>query len=187
MTNLNVRSELQELPCDDVKELYMKECNRDAVMALNITGGCNVGMCVRIASLFGVGKLYLTGRKSYNRRPTVGQHNYIPIEYISASEGYNNEALSVEKIIQVINDLKQTYTVVYVEQGGISLRSMNQILKPEKPVLFVVGNEGHGIDSKIMSDATGLVVEIPQRGVGRSHNVANALSMVLWEYYRDTF
>jgi len=50
-----------------------------------------------------------------------------------------------------------------------------------------VGNEGIGIPSAVMKNVPGYRVEIPQRGVMRSHNVSIALSIVLWEFFRGEY
>jgi len=184
---LNVVSDLQGLPVAIIKDIYAEHAMPDAVVAINVSGDLNIGMSIRTASLFGIGKFYILGRRSYDRRTTVGQHNYIDVEPISCSHGYHSEDLDVDKAIAFLEQLTERYQLVFVEQADhkVNLLEMTKKLSAKLPCCFVVGNEGVGIPRKIIDSVKGITVEIPQRGVGRSHNVANALSIVLWEYFRE--
>lgn len=183
---LNVRNEFHGLSAQEIKEIYSNNSKPDGIIALNITGDLNVGMSIRTSSLFGMSKFYTLGRRFYDRRTTVGQHNYISMEHIPSCKGSQNEELDTDIAVSFLINLSTTHNIIFVEQGGLKLNEMKKNIS-EKPCYFVVGNEGTGIPKEIIERVPGIIVEIPQRGVGRSHNVANALSMVLWEYYRDTF
>lgn len=185
---LNVRDEMQKMDPDDIKSEYIKTSTDVEVAGINLSGDLNIGMMIRTASLFGVGGFNIIGRKRYDRRTTVGTHNYIPMRFYTATTGHQNEFLDEEKIIEALKDLGKIRTLVFLEQGGTPLFGFKSTLPTEKPPLFIVGNEGDGIPQGVMDafpDA--FKIEIPQRGVGRSHNVSIALALMLGEYFRDSF
>jgi tRNA G18 (ribose-2'-O)-methylase SpoU len=184
---MNVTDVLKDKGTEEIKDIYVQTSVPDAVAALNISGDMNIGMCVRSASLFGISHFYVLGRRSYDKRTTVGQDHYIPIDRITASKGCHSDEFDIDKIVEILRGFQEERTIVYIEQGGRSVVNFRDTIADSKPVLFVVGNEGMGIPKEVMDTVSGIVVEIPQRGVGRSHNVSNALAIVLWEYYRITF
>ena len=183
---MNVQTSLQSKSLDELKELYENTSVPDSIVALNLTGDLNLGMCIRTASLFGISRFHILGRRRYDRRTTVGMDHYVPVERIGALQ---QDELNNETIISTLQYFSQSFNIVFVEQHkqAVSLTDFGKKITDSRPVMFVIGNEGSGIPKPIMENVSGLIVQIPQKGVGRSHNVSNALSMVLWEYYRNSF
>lgn len=184
--DLNVRDELQHLSVAEIFEHYKHNCNRDAVMCINIQGEFNIGTIVRTASLFGMDKVILIGKRSYDKRTTVGMHNYITVERIGATAGDHNDRLDIPTIINVLNDYSKIYQIVFIEQGGVNLRDIHNVLDNDKPIMFVLGTENDGIPTTILQkqkEFSALIVSIQQKGVGRSFNVGVAFGMVAYEYY----
>jgi tRNA G18 (ribose-2'-O)-methylase SpoU len=167
----------------EIQEIYKQNSFPEQIGCLNLTGDQNIGLIVRTANLFCLSQVNILGRRPYDRRPTVGMHKYIPINIYRATVGISNENYDKSSILQHLKDMSNTHTIVFVEQGGLPLtNAFNNI---QKPAYFIVGNEGQGIPDDIISFQPSITVSIPQFGVGRSHNVAIATSMVLWEYYRN--
>lgn len=177
----NIREDLRD--CPNIKLVYKMAAKKAAVLCLNVQGEPNIGMIVRTASLFGMGQVYIVGRKHYDKRPTVGMYNYIPIHFEKASIGHNSEELDTNHIITFLHELQEKYQLIAIEQSenSVPLQKLGQILAREKPPLFIMGSESNGIPPEILSEIENIVT-IPQWGVGRSHNVANAFSMVAWEW-----
>ena len=181
---MNVKNHLKDKSFEEIKEYYDKNANPEAVAALNISSDSNIGLMVRTASNFGMREVNIIGRRRYDRRTAVGMYNYIPVNRYKAVKGYHSEDFDIDRIIEILSELGQKYTIVYIEQGGAKLPGFFDDKQPEHPFLFVTGNEGVGIPQEVMDSVAGYVVEIPQVGVGRSHNVSIALATVLWEFYR---
>lgn len=181
---MNVRSELQNMDRQELQELYQRNASTDAIALLNLSGEINLGMAIRTASLFGLEKVYILGRRLYDRRGAVGMQNYIPIERIKASRGVQDAEMDVDRLIEILTELRRKYRLIFVEQPGQPINRVVDRLGPQ-PCLFIFGNEAAGIPKDVLSRfSDDLCIEIPQRGVGRSHNVAVAVGIVLWERYR---
>lgn len=184
---LNVRDELQSLSVEEILAISKLNTNPAAVCCLNLKGDNNLGMIIRTASNFSMSKVYLLGRRLYDRRTAVGMQNYIPVERILATIGDHSEALDVEAILGFLKEMSTKHQIVFVEQGGENLRNLNAALsKSAAPPLFIMGAEDTGIPKKILEFQPSICVSIPQTGVGRSFNVNTAFSMVVWEYFRET-
>ena len=178
---MNIRKELRHLTVEELKNYYLKNSNEDIVLCLNLKGEINIGMIVRSASLFGMKKVMIVGRRLYDKRTSVGMQNYIPIEKIKASKGDHNEELDYEKVLEILNNYRNTHNIVFIEQGGESCKT----LKRDKPSLFVLGTEENGIPEEILKSKIGNIVSINQKGVCPSFNVSHAFSIVMTFYYSD--
>ena len=174
--NFNVRDELQNLPLDDILNYQPK--NGFAVCALNILGDLNIGTIIRSAVIFGADKFYIAGRKRWDRRSSVGSHNYIDIEYVDAWDD-STETLNYDKILKTVN---QNYVTVACETEGLPIKEFpkGKMFKP----CFIFGSEGFGIPSNVL-DNVNYCVTIPQLGVLRSLNVSSAASIIMYEYVRN--
>ena len=129
-------------------------------------------------------RVFILGRRYYDRRTTVGMQNYIPVERISATTGDHSECLDIDVILTILTEWAKTHTIVFVEQNGTSLTEMNSLLsKSPLPPLFILGAEDTGIPERILHFQPSFIVSIPQTGVGRSLNVSSAFAMVAWEYF----
>jgi tRNA G18 (ribose-2'-O)-methylase SpoU len=182
-TEQNVLDCYKDKTTEEIQEIYNQNSFPEQIGCLNLTSDQNIGLIVRTASLFCLSGVNIIGRRPYDRRPTVGMHKYIPIKTIKATKGYANDEYDIEIIKEHLLEMSKTHTIIFIEQGGTCLTNVFKNIN--KPAYFVVGNEGFGIPNEIMEFNPCIKVSIPQFGVGRSHNVGIAASMVLWEYYRD--
>lgn len=182
---MNVRDEYKDFDTITLQKIYKENSVKEKIGCLNLTCDHNIAMIVRSASLFGISELYIIGRRRYNKRPTVGTHKYIPTILYKCTIGSHNDQFNITLILQFLEKWSQTHTIVFVEQGGIPLTNAFSNASFIKPAFFILGNEGHGIPIDILNFQPSIRVSIPQKGIGRSFNVANATSIVLWEYFRD--
>lgn len=180
---LNVTDDYADMDPVDIKNLYIEQSLPEKVVCLNLTGDCNIGVIIRSASLFGLSEVIVMGRRRYMRRPTVGMHKYIPVTFHKACQGHHSEEYDIPEILQALEKLSASHIIVFIEQGGEILTGAFD--KCSKPAVFIVGNEGCGIPDEILAFQPSMRVSIPQRGVGRSHNVASATCIVMWEYFRN--
>lgn len=140
-------------------------------VCMNLTNDFNKASVIRANNAFLGRAVYLVGRRQYNRRGTVGTHNY---EHV-----YSADSLS-----EVLLLLKSEGYVVFGVDNTPCYDPVNlwDCFLPEKSV-FVYGEEGRGLSS----DEIGLcdrVVFIQQVGSVRSLNIAQAASCVMSEYSR---
>jgi tRNA G18 (ribose-2'-O)-methylase SpoU len=165
-TDLNVIDSLQHL---NVDQLIAEQKNRTlpyAVAAINLNGDLNIGMIIRSAVIFGARKMYIFGRGRYDKRTTVGAHNYIETEVIESF--FEDEGMRGERFREVVT--KDGYTPVYFEQDndGLSLNSLRAITY--QPCL-TFGNEGFGLSPEFMGEDAH-IISIHQVGIMRSLNVS---------------
>jgi len=74
-TKYNVKDALSHLGVKALADLYTSSIADEVqVICLNLSGDINIGGIIRTASLFGVGKVHLLGRKRYDKRGAVGQY-----------------------------------------------------------------------------------------------------------------
>lgn len=180
----NVRDELQHLSVDGIMEHQPK--NDFAVCIMNILADGNCGNIIRSSVLFGADKVFIGGRRRFDRRSCVGSQNYIDVENL---DGFDSESQNIN-YIEVIEKIKsQGYYIVCCETDGIDLRNFKvettkclryQNTKP----CFIFGNEGFGLPQQILESAD-FTISIPQHGVLRSFNVSVAAGIIMYEYVRD--
>jgi len=192
---INVRTEYQNLPTDKLKKIQENISTNVSVMLFNVRTSGNVGMIIRQACVMGCKEVILCGRKQYDKRFTVGGHNYIDIKYWdtplkvtihTVSPGIYNEYLEYNPS-EFIKNCKG-YTPIFLEQGGKNIRQVCWKLI-ENP-LVVLGNESIGIPTDFIKLVKKeipetLIISIPQNSVMRSMNVALAGSIALWEISKE--
>ena len=197
LTPINVRNEYQQLPNETLKMLQQNLSNDVSLLLCNVRTGGNISMIVRHACLLGFKEIIICGRKHYDKRFTVGAHNYVPIEYV---DSILNVSITCQPKTNLFNE-KITYfpnefvkilgdrTPVFLEQGGTDIREVPwNILKN---VIIIVGNESVGIPTEFINDIKKLIpktltVSIPQWSVMRSMNCAMALATIMWEIRRKS-
>jgi len=192
---------LQKSPCDVRRKINMQMSSDSfSLLCLNLTADSNIGNMIRTACLLGCKKFYTAGRRKWDKRSSVGAQNYmniIHLENIYTCIIDTHHALECDcgecKIVNV--DALTAFiraigaTPVFVEQGGMSVLEKSWKVG-HSHVVFIYGNESHGIPRQVIHAVKHnipetVVVSVPQLGIMRSHNVATACSIVLWEYNRQ--
>jgi tRNA G18 (ribose-2'-O)-methylase SpoU len=114
------------------------------------------------------------GVKRYDRRGTVGAHHYANITHHVYTAWP-----------QVLADYRaQGYTVFAVDNTlGYDPTPIYDVALPEKS-LFLYGEEGPGLPTELVA-ASDHLIYIPQFGVPRSINVAQAAAICMYEYARQ--
>lgn len=128
----------------------------------------NIGTMVRITNAFAGREFLIIGNKRYDRRSTVGTHNYETVVHIS-------DANNLKEWLTANNR-----TMVAIEQDATAIPIHSVEFYPENPV-FVFGNENSGIPKEILEVAD-IKVYIPQMGSVRSLNVSSACSIVVYDW-----
>ncbi len=156
-----------------------------SILLFNLTGEINIGMIIRTAVVMGCCKVYIIGKKKYDKRTAVGAEHYIDIEYITEGTrgADHNKTIQEFDLLTFCNE--RNIHPILVEQGGENIEeiSFKEYIKGEKHPCFVFGSESDGLPTHILNlDLP--VVSIPQLGAMRSLNVSNAASIVIYEYIR---
>jgi len=196
----NVWTELQNHTVECSQKFQKAFCTNTqyAICMFNIQLSGNIGMAMRSACAMGFEKFIICGRHHYDKRFTVGAHNYIDVVYwddpikvtINTLSGKNKETQEFNEVITynpeefIANCKTHNYTPVFIEQGGNDIRD-SQWKLIEKPLL-VMGNESTGIPRDFMrkvcaSIPDACVISIPQWSVLRSLNIASAATIAMWE------
>jgi tRNA G18 (ribose-2'-O)-methylase SpoU len=160
------------------KEEYAIKHQAGFVLILdNVRSAFNVGSIFRTGDGMGVSFIYLCGItcQTDNRelqKTALGAEMSVPSEYVkSASEAV--------KILR-----EQGYTILVLEQTHNSILLKNNFFETDKKYAIVLGNEVEGVSDEVIAIADACI-EIPQVGSKHSLNVANATSIVLWEYFKS--
>ena len=174
LTGYNVADEFKPYNFDEIREIAATRQLPYAVALANITGDLNTGVIIRSACVLGAERVFIFGRKKYDRRSTVGAHHYIDISHFEAEDAEDIFDWSVALHTIRVNG----YTPVLIEQGGKSLATFRLADIPA-PICLVFGAEDIGIPSNICAHE--LCFSIPQPGVLRSLNVSSAASIAMWQ------
>lgn len=177
----NTRDEYKDFTLEQLREVCALDRLPFAVCAINVTGDLNIGIMLRTACLLGAERFIVYGRKKYDRRSTVGAHNYLDVVTYESKVSKHDIELDYSYFMPLMKEYD--YYPVFFETGGTSIHNMDfRQLGPGKPCL-VFGNEGLGIPQELTRDQ--IVVSIPQRGVLRSLNVSAAASIAMYEMQRQ--
>ncbi len=148
---------------------------KTAILLHDIRSTHNVGSIFRTADTMGVSKIYISG------------YTPIPLDkYGRWRKDIAKVALGAEKIVvwervkspvNLIKKLKrEKYHVISFEQSKNSIDYKK--VKVRYPVLFIVGNEVSGVDSKILA-LSDIVAEIKMMGKKESLNVSVAFGIII--------
>lgn len=170
-TPFNVQTEYQHLPVEELRAIAETRQLPYAVALANITGDLNTGVIIRTACVMGAERVFLFGKKKYDRRSTVGAHHYIELAYYESDpEPFN--------WVDMIHTIRVNgYTPVIIEQGGAPLYNFDPLTLP-LPICLIMGSEETGVPSNICEAE--LCYTIPQPGILRSLNVSTAAGIAMW-------
>lgn len=180
----NVHDHLKGLSVEELQAISLTDRLPWHTMCLNVTGDLNVGTMIRTSHCMGAKSVIIYGKQKIDGRSLVGSANYVKVEKIP---GIDNEQLDADKFVSLLESRK--LTPVFVETNGIPINKVTWKTRIEamnyrgtEPCL-IMGNETGGIPNELLTAAQFLpncvVVQIPQRGVIRSMNVAVAHAMVV--------
>jgi tRNA G18 (ribose-2'-O)-methylase SpoU len=182
----NVADVYKQNSYEENVQIQKSASRKFSVGAINITGCLNIGVMIRSACLLGAENFYIFGRRSFDKRSTVGAENYINIVQYSYDDPMTADEQMARDIQELNHDNK--HYVVLCEQDGEVLRGKYNWRGIEHPwhPLFLFGSESHGIPTTV--SALGFPkVSIPQVGVLRSFNVSAAMNIIVWDYIKEVY
>ena len=121
-------------------ELVKKDLQQNAfpiaVLMENFAGDFNIGTVIRNANAFNAKEVFYLGRKHYDRRGTVGTHNYTDITHLPS--------------IEALSALKDRYTLVGLENSVSGAIALDKFKWPDNPLL-IIGEEGDRKSTRLNS------------------------------------
>ena len=88
MYEYNVHDHLKAYDVPTLKDITEQDRLPFAVCIINLVGDLNTGIIIRTANLMGAEKVFVFGRRRYDRRSTVGSHNYVDVVQVG---GFDND------------------------------------------------------------------------------------------------
>lgn len=171
---MNVIDSLKNLSVEDIAYHCQNTSIPASVAMINIGGDFNLSTMVRNANFFGFRSVHYVGKKKWDKRGSVGTHNYTPMyhykteeEFIEAHSVTNRPLIAIENNIPQFSDI--TYNLFNFDFSNI-----------DEPI-FVFGEENAGLSETILM-ATTCILTIPNYGSVRSLNVGTTSGIVMGVY-----
>lgn len=174
---MNVHDHLKSLPVEEIKDNYAKNACSAAVGMTHVSGDFNLGNVIRSANFFGFKEaFYIGGKKSYDRRSTVGTHHYIPVNFHRTEEEFLAAIDGKYSLVCVENNVpKYSWKTIDIYDYEDAFRELIH------PPLFLFGEEQLGIPDSLLN-ASGYILTIPAFGSVRSMNVGSCAAIVMAMY-----
>jgi len=191
---LNVWTPLQNLEIHKLQKIQKNLTNTLGICMFNVRTSGNIGMSMRTACTMGFSDFIICGRRSYDRRFTVGADNYINVQHWPEPVSVEIDTIKPGEYLETIRyspelfaEKCKDWTPIFIEQGGEDIREPTW--KHVENPLLIFGNESIGIPRSFINKVKESIPEtrilsIPQWSILRSMNVANAASIAMWELRR---
>jgi len=173
---MNVVDELKKLSVEEIKDYCTTNTIDASVAMVNISGDFNFSTMVRNANFFGFRSVYhIANSKRWDKRGSVGTHNYTPIYHYSNFDEFIYDAKSKDCcLIGIENNIPQ------FDYKTINLYDYRQYIQN---TIFIFGEENSGLDNTILEQVD-YIMTIPGYGSVRSLNVGTASGIVMgWQRY----
>ena len=178
---MNVIDSLKDLSVPDIKNYCHSTSIPSSVAMINIEGDFNLSTMVRNANFFGFRSVHYVGKKKWDKRGSVGTHNYTPLFH------YKTE----EEFIKTISSTGRT--IISIENNIPEFANMTRNLfdfnfeDTEEPI-FVFGSENHGLSENMLASSA-IILTIPNYGSVRSLNVGTTSGIVmgLYRHYYEKY
>lgn len=153
---------------DAIIEDLNKERTSLEIAIENLDHDFNMGTIVRTANAFNARKVYIIGRKQWNKRGAMVTNRYLDVEHFAELDDFLKTTQGKE-LIAIDN------------QPGA--KPLNGFKFPREAIL-IFGSEASGISPELMAHCSSMV-EIEQFGSTRSINVGVAAGIVMYAYVRQ--
>lgn len=138
------------------------------IICMNLTSDYNKASVVRNNNAFLGREVWMVGKKRFDKRGTVGTHNYEHVKHTEDWQGLFAELRDQGYKIVGVDNVEGARNVAYAPM--------------EKFTAFVFGEEGLGL-SEHMLDNVDEILYIAQGGSVRSLNVAVAAGIIQHHYF----
>lgn len=148
------------------------------VLVDNVRSMHNVGSLFRTSDAFAVRELILAGISGVPPHPEIGKTALGAEESVAWRH--------VDDAVEEAGRLRaEGWTICVLEQAhnSVTIGDFRGVERPGAKYCLVVGNEVEGVDQRIV-DMADVVLEIPQRGVKHSLNVAASGAIAIYQLFR---
>ena len=136
----------------------------------NLERDYNMGTIVRSANAFGVRRVYVVGRRQWNKRGAMMTDKYLHVEYH-------------DSVAEFVEAMKKLGKEIIAIENNVDSMPLGTAKLPSNTVL-VFGSEGSGISEELLSKAAS-VVHIEQLGSTRSLNVGVAAGIATYAWVQQ--
>lgn len=166
----NVADEFKNKSIDEVKQTLQSRAFPYAVCFEHWSGDFNMATGIRNANAFNAEQVYYVGDKKWDRRGSVGTHNYTEVTFINSLEEFML--------------LKNKYIFVGIDNipGSVPLSSYQW----QPNTLLIFGEEGTGLTPGMQALCKDLVY-IEQFGSVRSLNCGTASGIIMNDFVTKWF
>jgi tRNA G18 (ribose-2'-O)-methylase SpoU len=147
--------------------------NNFTVLCSNVENDFNIATAIRNSNAFLASEVWIYGKKQYDRRGTVGTHNYTHFKHVKTIEDVHN------KITELRNVHPELRIVGIDNVSGAS--RIDEYEWSQSHVLMIFGQEKNGIPQELL-DICDDIVYIKQYGSVRSLNVGTASGIAMYDY-----
>lgn len=170
----NVVARVARYPDYSLREVLEKPDAKQLVLALDcVQDPQNFGTLCRSALAFGVKYVIVPKDRSASVTPTVCKASAGAVEHL--------KVISVVNLVVALKEFKEKGFWIY----GTSLEERSEdltTLKPAEKSVIVMGSEGKGL-RRLVADTCDILVKIPMSGDFDSLNVAQAGTVVLYDFW----
>lgn len=150
-----------------IKDLNTRRNNLEIAIE-NLDHDFNMGTIVRTANAFNARKVYIIGKKQWNKRGAMVTNRYLDVKHFAQLDDF----LKITEGKELIAVDNQT-----------GAKPLHNFKFPAKSIL-VFGSEASGISPELLSHCVDMV-EIEQFGSTRSINVGVAAGIVMYTYMKQ--
>ena len=165
----NVLDEYRYWKESAIKEAMAKNSIELEIAIENVERDFNMGTIVRSANAFGVSKIHILGRKTWNKRGAMATDHYVQIEYHSQ-----------ESFLQMVQARGRALIAIDITESSDPLDST----KLPNNALLLFGSEAQGVSQQLLA-ASQTILHIEQRGSTRSINVGVAAGIAMYRWLQD--
>ena len=169
---MNVIDSLKNLAIPDIANYCSRNSIPASVGMINIGGDFNLSTMIRNANFFGFSSVHYVGKKKWDKRGSVGTHNYTPVYHHKDESSFISQ-LSGRTIIAVENNIPEyshkTHNLFHYQFDNTT-----------QPI-FLFGEENRGLSNFIL-DKSDTILTIPNYGSVRSLNVGTTSGIVMGLY-----
>ena len=154
-----------------------------SIVCCNIGNDFNIATVIRNANAFLAKEVVIYGQKKYDRRGTVGTHNYTNFKHVKTVEDLHSYVsnLRLGNNFQDNQDGPRMVRLIAIDNVPEADDVNTYEFDPEVHYVFVFGQEQIGIPVNVLNIADDILY-IPQYGSVRSINVGCASSIIMNNY-----
>jgi tRNA G18 (ribose-2'-O)-methylase SpoU len=147
--------------------------NNFTVIASNVGNDFNIATMIRNSNAFLANEVWIYGKKQYDRRGTVGTHNYTNFNHVKTIDDLKNE----------LDNLRKKHPIVVVGMDNVrdAVNLTEYQWSTDHHIVMIFGQEQIGIPQELL-DLCDDIVYIPQYGSVRSLNVGTASGIAMYDY-----